>query len=210
MEIMDEPAGRKRPQLSFAATREPRRSAATPRTSLGRIGAGVLFALGVAVIAAACSSKVNYGVGNNLENETPPLGPGVVVSDATVIPPGILDADCSTACSVSWTNDIYPNMESTGAWQCASSGCHAGGKTPPAINDSDPSGAYASLATYAGLSPAYIVPCNTSTSASACSILCNLTPNGCGMTMPLGPGTPPTSAQLADLQTWIACGSQFN
>lgn len=139
------------------------------------------------------------------------MGPGVTISDAT--PPGILDANCGgPACTVSWTNDIFPNMQSTGPWQCASSGCHAGGATKPSINDGDPDGTYASLATYQGLTPTYIVPCNTS--ATNCSILCNLSPssspNSCGSPMPIGTGTPLTTTQLSMIQTWIACGSPLN
>lgn len=190
MKIVDNSQACKRPRASC-------------RTVVG------VAALGLIAIASGCTSKVNFGVDNNLEGKTPPLGPGVVVSDAAVIPAGILDADCpETNCSVSWSTDIFPNMEASGAWQCASSSCHGGGATLPAINDGDPMGAFASLATFAGISPAYIVPCNTDT--SACSILCNLTPKGCGITMPIGTGTPPTSAQLAAIQTWIGCGSPPN
>jgi hypothetical protein len=169
-----------------------------------------LCLIGLAAVLPGCTSPTtNYGIGNDLLGRTRPLGPGVTVSDAQVIPPGILDAGCDgAACLVSWTADIFPNMESSGAWQCASTSCHGGGATPPSINDGDPAGAYASLATFAGIDPAYIVPCNTS--ASACSILCNLTPNGCGMVMPIGTGTPLTTAQLSAIQTWIACGSPFN
>ncbi|HXX69530.1 MAG TPA: hypothetical protein VEK07_20265 [Polyangiaceae bacterium] len=173
-----------------------------------RLGWTALGAVSLTAVLPRCTAPaVNYGVGNDLAGRTPPLGPGVTVSDAT--PPGILDANCGgPPCSVSWTTDIFPNMESTGPWQCASSGCHGGGATQPAIDDGDPDGTYASLATYAGITPTYIIPCNTI--PSSCSILCNLTANGCGNTMPIGSGTPLTQDQLTMIQTWIGCGSPLN
>lgn len=184
----------------------PPRTHPRPRGSLGILP----FIAFIALLPGCTASPVNYGVGNNLEGKTLPLGPGVVISDAA--PPGILDAGCygpaAATCSVSWTNDIFPNMQSTGAWQCGNTACHGGGATQPAINDGDPTGTYLSLATYTGLTPAYVVPCNMST--SGCSILCNLTPKGCGSPMPIGTGTPLTTDQLSMIQTWVGCGSPPN
>jgi len=194
-----------------ARKRAPGTVKAARRSAMGARLAWVSLAiLGVAGLLPRCSAQtVDYGVGNDLQGRTPPLAPGVTLSDATVIPPGILDANCGgPACSVSWTTDIFPNMEAVGPWQCASPSCHGGGATLPPINDGDPSGAYGALATFAGITPPYIVPCNTN--SSACSILCNLTAGGCGTTMPIGTGTPLTTTDLAMIQTWIKCGSPLN
>lgn len=166
--------------------------------------------LALAFVMLGCSSPTpNYGIGNGLRG-SPPTAAGVQIADASVIPPGILDASCDAAptCSVSWSTDIFPSMESTGPWQCASHTCH-GGSQAPAIKDGDPSGAYASLAVYKGTySNPYIVPCNTD--PTSCSIICNLTANGCGSTMPTGSGAPLTPTDLATLQTWVQCGSPLN
>lgn len=204
---------RTRKRRRGAAAGDSRRAERGPGRPLPPLRGSVGIFAFIALLEGCTAPPTNYGVGNDLAAHEGmlPLAPGLVITDAT--PPGILDANCyseaASSCSVSWSNDIYPNMESTGAWQCASSSCH-GGLTQPAINDGDPTGTYASLATYTGLSPGYVVPCNTNT--SNCSILCNLTPsNGCGQKpMPIGTGTPLTTDQLAMIQTWIGCGSPPN
>ena len=159
---------------------------------------------------SACSSPTpNYGVGNGLGGRTPPLAVGLQLPDAAVIPAGILDASCPAAppCTVSWSKDIFPNMESTGPWKCTSRTCH-GGTTSPLMSDGDPGAAFAALAQYTGtLGSPYIVPCNADT--TKCSMLCNLTSGGCGTTMPTGAGTPLTSADLSMIETWVQCGSPF-
>jgi hypothetical protein len=167
--------------------------------------------MALALPLARCTAPLpNYGVGNGLQGRAPPLGPGVSIPDSSVIPPGILDAACDNMpnCSVSWTSDIFPNMASTGPWQCASATCH-GGATPPAIHDGDPTGAYAALATYVGSLPTpFIVPCDSNANDS--SMVCNLTPGGCGDPMPIGSGTPLSASDLATVQTWVECGEPLN
>ncbi len=116
-------------------------------------------------------------------------------------------------CSVSFTRDIFPNMKAGGAWQCASASCHASGVNTPMLTD-DAAQIYNALSTFKLLPPApdlpYILPCVTDEKKSA--FVCNITTANCGIQMPLttGGATVPTTHQIAQIKTWVACGAEFN
>jgi hypothetical protein len=136
----------------------------------------------------------------------PAAGPtyACVVAGGTLVP--------ATTCSVSWSKDLFPKMQSGGAWNCAGSSCHASASTPPVLTG-DAHAFYTTLANYTGTVTSgaqagqpYFNPCSTDPTKS--TFVCNLQPTGfCGMLgMPLG--TP--VANPAPIATWVGCGAPEN
>jgi hypothetical protein len=119
------------------------------------------------------------------------------------------DAGGTGACAVSWANDVFPMLESTGSGSCAGAACHANGAQQPTILDGNAAGTYNSLKGYTLLNAVgYITPGNTDPAGS--SIDCNLVTNSCGAgVMPLQPGTL-SAAQKTTIDTWVKCGAPQN
>ncbi len=113
------------------------------------------------------------------------------------------------SCAVSWTNDVFPMLESTGSGSCGSAICHANGAQQPNVLDGNATGTYNAFKGYMILNgTGYITPGNTSPTAS--SIDCNLVTNSCGAgTMPLAPGTL-SATQKTTIDTWVKCGAPDN
>jgi hypothetical protein len=192
--------------------------------------------------AAACSNYVppdvaNYGPPNGLTGKTPaaPSGGGSSGGGGSGSSgsssggssddagPGSQGAYCvttlgqtlvtATTCSVSWSNDLYPKMQSGGAWNCASSACHGTSQAPVLTGTAD--SFYTTLESYtgtvssgAGAGQPYINPCSTDPTKS--EFVCNTQTMGfCGLAgMPLGLTITP--AGLADIATWVGCGAPQN
>jgi hypothetical protein len=116
------------------------------------------------------------------------------------------------ACTVSWKNDIWPMMSSSGAWKCGDAKCH-GAKVNAPYDLSSENNAYLSLIAWQTNNKVYVNPCTTDPDAS--SFLCNLnTTSSCGTKMPypdsvLGSG-PVNPADYDKLTTWVKCGSPKN
>jgi hypothetical protein len=188
---------------------------------------GCLLLITVAVGAAiGCSNYVppdvaNYGPPNGLGGKTVPVpADDDAGSGSGTTPPAGGAYACVTAggslvdagCSVSWSNDIYPKMESGGAWDCGSSACH--GVTPPVLATSSHD-YYVALANYTaavasgtGAGEPYINPCSTDPTKS--DFVCNTKTTGYCGTQPMPLGLPIASAGLAELATWVACGAPEN
>jgi hypothetical protein len=146
---------------------------------------------------------------------TPPAsggdsGPAPGSNLACVLAGGTLVA--STTCSVSWSKDLYPKMQSGGAWNCAGSSCHASAGTPPTLSG-DAHAFYTTLANYtatvtsgAQAGQPYFNPCSTDPTKS--TFVCNLEPTGyCGaLGMPLGASV----ADPTSIATWVGCGAPEN
>jgi hypothetical protein len=127
-----------------------------------------------------------------------PLDGGVLACEG-----GVPDAG---ACSVSFANDIWPNiLSATGRGACAQAACH-GNTYPPVFQDA-PS-AYASLSAEVTAGRPYITRCSTDVDASA--IYCNLLRGeaSCGNVMPLGAPLAPADLEL--IRTWVQCGAPNN
>ncbi len=133
---------------------------------------------------------------------TPTATYACVSAGGTLLTPG--------TCSVSWKTDIYPKMESGGAWNCASASCHgAGSVTQPVLAGTTEQSFYTALANYTGTTSAglpYFNPCSTDPTKS--EFACNTaSSNACGAAaMPLGAPIADTSA----ISTWVACGAPEN
>jgi hypothetical protein len=145
---------------------------------------------------------------NGLKNAKPPS----VLAPTDGAAPAV-DMTCDTsACTVSWMNDIFPNMKSTGPWQCANAqNCH-GATQAPHITDDDPSTSYSNLVNYVvmGTSKRYVQPC-TPGNLSESGILCNLaSPATCGAAMPINGGMILSPDQLQKITDWVKCGAPNN
>jgi hypothetical protein len=109
-------------------------------------------------------------------------------------------------CSVSFTTDLYPKMEASGAWTCASASCHA---TVAPVLSGSAQDYYTTLANYEATTsaPPYVNPCSTNPADS--QFACNVATTGtCGSQMPLG--APLATAGQQSVATWVACGAPFN
>ena len=120
------------------------------------------------------------------------------------------------ACSVSWTNDIFPQVfaASAGISACTATvgGCH--GLSQPPVMTGNASAVYTTLAnstSITGLSNVaaatpFINPCSTDPTKSSLYCSTQVT-GGCGIAaMPPGTGVPDASAIL----TWVQCGAPLN
>ena len=113
------------------------------------------------------------------------------------------------SCAVSWTNDVFPMLESTGSGACGGATCHANGAQPPTILDGNAAGTYNSLKGYTIINgKPYIAPGDTNIADSTMD--CDLVTGTCGANkMPLAPGVLST-AQLTTIDTWVKCGAPQN
>jgi hypothetical protein len=184
----------------------------------------------------------NYGPPNSLgqkvpgtpqsedsgSSAAPPSGGSGGGADSGVAPadggaPAAAAVACVTAggtlvapatCSVSWKTDIYPKMQSGGAWNCASASCHGPGSvTQPVLSGTTEASFYNVLANYTGTvlsgtgaGQTYFNPCSTDPTKS--EFVCNTQSSGaCGAAaMPLGAPIASTTA----IATWVACGAPEN
>ena len=107
-------------------------------------------------------------------------------------------------CSVSWTTDVFPNLESTGSGTCGTAACH-GGANPPTIVDNDPTTTWKNLDAYQINGAPYVgatnaaIECNTGITSPVCGLL----------QMPEAPGTLSATVRTA-ISTWVACGAPNN
>jgi len=113
------------------------------------------------------------------------------------------------SCAVSWTNDVFPMLESTGSGACGGATCHANGAQAPTILDGNAAGTYNSLKGYTIINgKPYIAPGDTNIADSTMD--CDLVTGTCGANrMPLAPGVLST-AQLTTIDTWVKCGAPQN
>ena len=112
-------------------------------------------------------------------------------------------------CAVSWANDVFPMLESTGSGGCGSTLCHANGTRPPYVLDGNAAGTYNTFKGYTIINgKPYIAPGDTNVADS--TIDCDLVAGTCGANkMPLAPGVLST-AQLTTIDTWVKCGAPQN
>lgn len=172
------------------------------------VGAFVVLLVPI-VVACGSEDDTRYGGPEGLAGKR--VAP---ISTATsAVATGPSSACDAGACAVSFQTTIYAKyMAASGTWKCADSSCHGAGSTQePSIDGTNAQNAYNSLTTYTDLQgEPYIAACATDPTASA--IDCNL--KGSCSQMPLeGAGVgaaAPTAAELADLDTWLACGAPFN
>jgi hypothetical protein len=170
--------------------------------------------VGVAALAA-CTGEVEpqYGPPGGLRNAHLPDPTGTTTGGADSGTPPPSDGgggDVVTMnCTVSFKQQIYPKMQSAGTWKCAGSACH-GAPSPPsvAISATDATAAYNALKGYVINGKAYFNPASTDPAQS--SFECNLK-GACGaQIMPPPPGTPATTQEIADVDTWVKCGAPNN
>jgi hypothetical protein len=180
-------------------------------------------ALSLSLVALGCSSldNTNYGPPGGLTGKKLPLPSGGSTSGSSGgSSGGASDAGASDSapagasdCGVSWTNEIFPQMITSGSWKCGdTSSCHGGVQSPSMT--ADPTTTYDNLAAYTmRLAPQplpYVMPGDPDPSKSG--IECNLTSSACGNRMPLtSNGARHLNAQEAQtLDTWVRCGSPNN
>lgn len=113
-------------------------------------------------------------------------------------------------CTVSWSKDIYPNMQAGGAWNCAGAACHGNGVQQPLFSGTEHTD-YATLANYKGTAAngdPYLDPCSTDPTKS--DFVCNVqTTGGCGAApMPLGAAL--AASDVTKITTWVSCGAPEN
>jgi hypothetical protein len=141
---------------------------------------------------------------------TPPAGDGgspPPSTDGGTTPPA--EGGTTGTCAVSWANDVFPMLESTGSGSCGSAACHANGAQQPPVLDGNAAGTYNAFKGYTLLNNVgYITPGDTSPAGS--SMDCNLVTNSCGAgVMPMAPGAL-SAAQKTTIDVWIKCGAPQN
>jgi hypothetical protein len=199
---------------------------------------GLLFAAGALPAACGGETDTHYGPPDGLVGRQAPQptatstgsssggGSSSSGGDSGMPPPPPADAgeagttpgnDSGTppaeggtgSCAVSWTNDVFPMLESTGTGACGGGTCHASGAQPPTILDGNAAGTYNSLKGYTLINAKpYIAPGDTNLADSTMD--CDLVTGTCGANrMPLAPGVlSPT--QLTTIDTWVKCGAPQN
>ncbi len=141
-----------------------------------------------------------------------PTGDGAAPADPNAICGG--NAFDGGGCAKSWKTDLFPQIAGT-VLNCSGVGaCHGGtaanpSNTEPTIDPNDSEATWFNLSKIQVAGRPYINPCSQDPAAS--SFVCNLKPpgeGGCGSQMPKGLLADP--AFVADVETWIACGSPNN
>lgn len=133
--------------------------------------------------------------------DTPPDDDGGTTTGA--------ESGAPATCPVSWANDVFPLLESTGSGACGSATCHASGGQVPSVLDGNPAGTYTGFTNLTVINNIpYIAPGNTSAAASAMD--CNLVTATCGPAMPVSPTGTLSQAQKTTIDTWIKCGAPQN
>lgn len=180
------------------------------------IAASVVFGSACETAYTRGEEDPRYGDPNTLEGKLVPgprgtFGGGDGDGGGACTPDKYIDG---TNCTVSFSKDIFPNMASTAAWQCASEqGCH-GGKNPgaqPAIT-TDSKTTWENFRNFKNIDQnrPYINPCSGEPATS--TFLCNITQGegSCGKVMPLTPGAPVDAQAKLVIETWIKCGAPNN
>lgn len=178
------------------------------RAWLGAFG-GVAF---TGAIVLACTTDYqkgvddpNYGGPNALSNtKAPPAFGSTATGDSDAGSSGLKCGTAVTpdpACTVSFKDKILPTLTAT----CVGSSCHT--TTDPIIT-ADAKTTYDNFVKFAtSVNKFYINPCSKDDTQSI--FACNLEgATGCGVKMPLS-GTY-DAAKIADIRTWLKCGSPNN
>jgi hypothetical protein len=174
------------------------------------------------LVAAACTTDYQkgledplYGDPNALAGKKQP-GPTIEVTReggaGSTVPlcvarGGTLVAD-GGACTVSFKTNILGAFKQAA---CNAAGsCHGAGANPPDINPDDPGATYIVFSNYVISNPGtlYINPCSTDPVQSAMYCNCNLAAPCGTRAMPPAAGLP--ANLLADIDTWLKCGSPNN
>lgn len=184
--------------------------------------AAVLTGLVVAAVAACFTGPDSPPISDNANALAGAVNqkPGATTGDGTTPPSSDPNAICGGnpfdggGCEKSWANDIFPQITGTGL-NCAAVGtCHGGtaaapSNTEPTIDAKDSKATWLNLYKMPVTNKPYINPCSQDPATS--SFVCNLksaAEGGCGVQMPSGLLADP--AFIADVETWIKCGSPFN
>jgi hypothetical protein len=185
---------------------------ALPKTSRSHfvqiVGAFVVVLVPI-IVACGSEDDTRYGGPAGLAGKR--VAP--ITTATSAVAQGSSTSCDAGACAVSFTQTIYGKyMVASGTWKCADSSCHGAGSTQePSIDGTSAQNAYNSLTTYTDLQgEPYIAACATNPSDSAMD--CNLK-GSCSQMPQEGAGVgaaAPTAAELADLDTWLACGAPFN
>jgi hypothetical protein len=193
---------------------------------------GIMVGAGALPVACGGETDTSFGPPDGLVGRTAPTATATSTSTSTATgtgtgtappagdsgsPPPETDsggtptpeAGGTGTCAVSWTTDVFPLLESTGAGTCGSAACHANGAQQPTILDGNATGTYNSLKGYTLLNNVgYIVPGDDNVGGSAMD--CNLVTGTCGaLPMPEAPGAL-TAANKTTIDTWIKCGAPEN
>lgn len=183
-------------------------------------------ALLLAAVAPACGSidETKFGAPTGLASKPlpDPLYAGAVTpaGDAGVTPTSTLCNGGPTVsdpnCVQKWS-DIYAKyVKATGTWKCADAQCHqpAGSGNPPfppSISNDDPKKAWESLVAHKLANKRYIDPCTKTPENSAmnCNLVGTCTPQmpqtGTGVSVGAA-----TTAELTEVNLWLACGAPNN
>jgi hypothetical protein len=164
-----------------------------------------LSSVAAVVIVAACGGEVEgtkYGPPGGLQGKLLP-GEGNTGTPAPTGDAGGGDPNCA----VKFATQLHPKMIAA-PWSCnAGSSCHGAGGSQPLVT-TDAATTYNNFRAYKmkGSNKPYIVPGNTDVASGA--MVCNMKGEaGCGNKMP------PAGAaanDIADVETWVKCGSPNN
>ncbi|MFO0758208.1 MAG: hypothetical protein U0359_17055 [Byssovorax sp.] len=182
---------------------------------LGASALAILLVAGLAFAAPSCATEepVTFADAGQTPNGEPSVTSGSTSSSSSSTSGG--GCVVNMACSVSFKNDIFPNIIE-GSGGCTKNGCHTTGTANGnmELNPGDAAGAYSELLNYTlmpksgtGGGP-YVTPCDAQS-----RLLCNLavedsTDVPCGTAMPIGAKI--TKAQYDQIAEWIACGAPDN
>jgi hypothetical protein len=181
-----------------------------------RSWAGVVFVVGAGVIA--CETDYQKGLDDPTykwpqQTFSGPAATATSTATSTTDsgpPPATAGAACvaaggtlmsATSCTKHFA-DVLLAFKTAGCDNAV--GCH-GGTQAPHFDTSDSAGTWSTFASFKlSTGQLYLDPCSTDSSKSG--ILCNLSGTSCGTKMPYNlPSYPDTG--LADLKTWLECGS---
>lgn len=130
----------------------------------------------------------------------PSGGPACVTAGGTLVDGG--------ACAISFKTNILPAFKTA---NCQTAGsCHGGTNPPnqPRIDPDDPAGMWTEFSNFKlSNGKPYINPCSTDPAQSTIACNCNQAAP-CGSVMPPGTGLP--ANVVADIETWLKCGSPNN
>jgi hypothetical protein len=117
----------------------------------------------------------------------------------------------TSACTVSWANQLFPAMQNDG--QCGSStSCHLSGGQLPTFLPNNATGTYNSFAQYTQLeNKPYIKPGDTNAGDSTMD--CSLDTQTCYTLVPMPSAASAPNWSAADknlVKTWIDCGAPNN
>lgn len=168
------------------------------------LGAGALGALS---LGCSTEDEIQFGdplcPANRCKDDVAGASSGGSVG-TTDCPEGVDGSGCP-----SWKDDIFgPIVDTNGAGQCATSGCHSGpNASDPVLAPGDAQETRMALLTYEmKASGGRYISC---VEPDDSKILCNLSETGaCGLPMP--PGTKLDQTQIDQIKEWIKCGAPDN